>query len=140
MILFLMEEAAIGDGTHDLLVNLVATFPNGTAFATGALGTSAIVVTEDQGSSGEYVGTGAQWKGAPDMSRYEVLINSEEMGISGKMTLHSVRIYPGSFNSALIESRQHQRTTRAVRLKQVKIWKLFHILVGQTPYQMRSRM
>lgn len=58
---------------------------------TGVLASSAVVVTEGQGSSGEFLGTGANWTEAPELSRYEVLIDSAEMGISGKMTLRSVR-------------------------------------------------
>lgn len=58
IITFLMEASLIDDGVRNLLINLVATFPNGTSFTTGALATSAVLVTEDQGSSGELVKLG----------------------------------------------------------------------------------
>jgi hypothetical protein len=47
-----VEVALIGDGVHDLLINLVATFPNGTSFTINALAMRAVVVTGGHGSSG----------------------------------------------------------------------------------------
>lgn len=89
VITFLMQPSII-DRTHVLLVNFVANFPNGTSTTASALASSAVVVTHGQGSSGQFIGTGANWTGAPNMNFYEVLIDSPVMGINGKMTLRSV--------------------------------------------------
>jgi len=91
VISFLMQ-ASILDGVHPLLVSISATFPNGTLFESSSIASSAVVTTYDEGSSGEFVGTGANWTGSPDMSLYTITIDSPEIGISGKMTLKSVRI------------------------------------------------
>lgn len=87
-----MEVALIGDGVHDLLINLVATFPNWTSFTINALAMRAVVVTGGHGSSGEFIDMGANWIGTPDLQRYEALIASKEMWVKGKMTIRSVRI------------------------------------------------
>jgi hypothetical protein len=70
IITFLMEASLIGDGVRNLLINLVATFPNGTSFTTGALATSAVLV-------GRVSETGANWTWTGDMGRYEVMIDSK---------------------------------------------------------------
>ena len=49
-----------------------ASFPNGTVFATDAFATETVVTVEGQGSSAVFNGTGASFKGKPDLSRYEV--------------------------------------------------------------------
>jgi hypothetical protein len=90
VITFMIEPAIIADGVHDLLVDIDATFPNGTTVLAIAVASSAVVTTVEQGSSGVYVGTGANWTGAPDLSWYIVTLDSPEMGISGKVTFKSV--------------------------------------------------
>lgn len=52
---------------------------------------SATVVTDGDGSSGIWEGTGFEWKGAPDLSQYVVTIDSPLLGMSGSLVLNSVR-------------------------------------------------
>jgi hypothetical protein len=90
VITFQMASTAPADGIHDLLVDVDATFPNGTTVSATAVASSAVVTTVEQGSSGVYVGTGVNWTGAPDLSWYTVTLDSPELGISGKVTFKSV--------------------------------------------------
>lgn len=90
MIVFQMQAVIVGDGVHELAVDIDATFPNGTTVSALAVASSAVVTTIEQGSSGVYVGTGANWTGAPDLSLYTITLDSAELGISGKVTFKSV--------------------------------------------------
>jgi hypothetical protein len=65
-------------------------FPNGTTNSVELTATEAVITTIDQGSSADYKGTGAEWHGAPDLSCYEVTINSPENGVVGTFELKSI--------------------------------------------------
>lgn len=80
-----------------LSVDIFATFEDGTLvflplndppLSAG----EATVVTDGDGSSGIWKGTGFQWKGAPDLSQYVVTVDSPLLGINGTLVLTSVRI------------------------------------------------
>ncbi|CZR53415.1 uncharacterized protein PAC_03293 [Phialocephala subalpina] len=68
-------------------VGIYIGFPNGTTTSTYLGASEAIVSTDAQGSTGNFVGTGAGWAGAEDDSVYEVLINSPSNGIFGSFNL-----------------------------------------------------
>jgi hypothetical protein len=53
----------------------------------------ATVVTVGDGSSGIWASTGFQWTGTSNMSQYVVTIDSPALGISGSLTLNSVRTF-----------------------------------------------
>lgn len=65
-------------------------FPNGTSSSIELNATEAVITTIDQGSSAVYKDTGARWYGAPDLSCYEVKINSPEKGVVGTFELKSI--------------------------------------------------
>ena len=52
----------------------------------------AVVVTDDNGSSGKWESTGFQWTGTSDMSQYTITIDSPILGITGSLILNSVRV------------------------------------------------
>ena len=76
--------------TNVTIVGVYATFANGTRFAVYLDANEAAVVTAGDGSSGEFDGAGAAWVGAPDMSSYQVIIDSPENGVVGAFNLESV--------------------------------------------------
>jgi hypothetical protein len=90
VIVFQMQAAIIGDGVHQLAVDVDATFPNGTTVSARAVASSAVVTTVGQGSSGVYAGTGMNWAGTPDLSLYTITLDSPELGVTGKVTFKSV--------------------------------------------------
>ncbi len=57
--------------------------------------TEAIITSHGQGSSGVFKDTGAEWKGAPDLSYYTVHINSSSADVVGSLVLKSVA--PGHY-------------------------------------------
>jgi hypothetical protein len=65
-------------------------FPNGTTGSIELTATEAVITTIYQGSSAVYKDTGAGWQGAPDLSYYEVKINSPENGVVGTFELKSI--------------------------------------------------
>lgn len=65
-------------------------FPNGTTNSVELTATEAVITTIGQGSSADYKGAGAVWHGAPDLSCYEVKINSPENGVVGTFELKSI--------------------------------------------------
>lgn len=82
-----------------LSVDIFATFEDGTLvfLPLNDLPLSAgeaTVVTDDDGSSGVWKGTGFEWVGAPDLSKYVVKIDSPLLDINGTLVLTSVRIKP----------------------------------------------
>lgn len=65
-------------------------FPNGTTSSVELTATEAVITTVYQGSSAVYKDAGAGWKGASDLSYYEVKINSPENGVVGTFGLKSI--------------------------------------------------
>jgi hypothetical protein len=62
---------------------LVGTFPNGTAFQYYFAATSpAVVITDDDGSSGSWSGTGLGWSGTSDLTQYTILIDIPALNVS----------------------------------------------------------
>ena len=59
----------------------------------------ATIVTDGNGSSGVWDNTGFQWTSSSDMSQYVVTINSPWLGISGSLTLNSVRTFEFFFST-----------------------------------------
>ena len=80
-----------------LSVDIFATFEDGTLVYLPvndpllSAGT-ATVVTDGDGSSGVWEGTGFEWKGTADMSQYVVTIDYPLLDISGTLVLNSVSI------------------------------------------------
>lgn len=70
-------------------VTFSCTFPNGTSFSVALEASEAIIATVDNGSLGTFVGAGASWFGTPDMSLYQVIINSPANGLTGTFILRS---------------------------------------------------
>lgn len=82
-----------------LSVDIFATFEDGTLVflplnSSPLSAGEATVVTDGDGSSGIWKGTGFEWKGVPDLSQYVVTIDSPLLDISGTLVLTSVRINP----------------------------------------------
>lgn len=75
-------------------VSISAHFANGTAFDASAIAESAVITTDGNASSGELAGTGVGWSSTLDMERYEVRINSPELGVTGCIVIESVCIAP----------------------------------------------
>lgn len=71
-------------------MGIYATFPNGTRSAIYLDAKEAVVSTAEDGSSGTFKGTGAEWCGEPDMSFYRVTINAPASGVVGTFDLKSV--------------------------------------------------
>lgn len=71
------------------VVGVFYSYPNGDSGLKFLDASEAVIITNKDGSSGEYVGAGAQWIGAPDLSKYELKINSPENGIVGTFCLES---------------------------------------------------
>jgi hypothetical protein len=83
-------------GNTTLSVDFFATFEDGTSVFyplanLPSTAGSATVVTVDNGSSGYWKSTGAQWIGTPDLSSYIITIDAPSVGIKGALTLESVR-------------------------------------------------
>ena len=76
--------------TNVTIVGVYATFANGTQFTVYLDANEAVVVTTEDGSSGVFGGAGAAWLGRPDMSSYQVIIDSPEKGVVGTFNLKSV--------------------------------------------------
>ena len=72
------------------VIGVFYSFPNGTCDSIFIYALEANITIDDNGSSGQYVGTGTSWSGSPDLSRYEINVNSPEHGISGTFTLDTL--------------------------------------------------
>ncbi|TVY26939.1 Tyrosinase family protein [Lachnellula hyalina] len=72
------------------VIGVFYSFPNGTCDSIFIYALEANITIDDNGSSGQYVGTGTSWSGSPDLSRYEINVNSPEHGISGTFTLETL--------------------------------------------------
>lgn len=77
-----------------LSVDIFATYPDGTQVFfpenDPPIFGSANIVTNGDGASGTWDGTGFSFEGAPDLSSYTVTIDSPILGISGTLQLNSV--------------------------------------------------
>lgn len=62
----------------------------------------ATVVTDGNGSSGVWESTGFQWTGLSNLSQYVVTIDSPSLGISGSLTLNSVRTFGFFFSTQFL--------------------------------------
>lgn len=73
----------------------------------------ATVVTVGDGSSGVWASTGFKWTGTSNMSQYVVTIDSPALGISGSLTLNSVRTFDfySPIKDGIIESPQSFETS-----------------------------
>ncbi|EKM52035.1 uncharacterized protein PHACADRAFT_150957 [Phanerochaete carnosa HHB-10118-sp] len=80
--------------------------PDGSALNLDAGGNDLIVMTTVNGSSGTLNGTGWGWAGVPDMSFYEVIIDSPETGVQGTLTFKSTA--PAHFPCAPITASGEQ--------------------------------
>lgn len=81
----------IAPSTDVDVIAVFYSFPNGTVGDTIWLNAAQAVVTTNQdGSSGRYVGADAAWKGSPDLQQYEININSPEKGVVGCFQLRSL--------------------------------------------------
>ena len=87
---FFYYTPALASGASTVSVSISAHFANGTAFDASAVAESAVITTDDYGSSGDFKGTGVSWTGTPDMKRYEVSLNSPELGVSGCISIEAV--------------------------------------------------
>lgn len=72
-----------------LKVGIYATYLNGTTVTVYLDGDEAVISTQGQGSSGNFVGSGASWNGAPDLSSYDISINAPSKGVVGTFNLTS---------------------------------------------------
>ncbi|TVY87058.1 Tyrosinase family protein, partial [Lachnellula willkommii] len=72
------------------VVGVFYSFPNGTYDDIFLYASEVNITTDDNGSYGQYVGAGASWSGSPDLSHYEISIDSPENGISGTFTLDTL--------------------------------------------------
>ncbi len=70
-------------------VGIYATYPNGTVTGSYLDATEAVITTEGQGASGDFVGSGAKFQGTPNLSSYSISINAASRGIVGTFNLKS---------------------------------------------------
>jgi hypothetical protein len=87
---FLYYSPGLALNLSTVSVSIAAHFANGTAFDATAIAESAVITTDEYGSSGEFTGTGVSWTGAPCNKLYEIRLNSPELGVSGCITLEAV--------------------------------------------------
>lgn len=80
---------AQGFGTVNYIL-FTARFSNGTIYEQLLPGTTSTVTTSGDGASGVWSGTGAEFHGTPDLSRYTVILEDLGLDISGSMSLKSV--------------------------------------------------
>jgi hypothetical protein len=83
-----------------------ATFANGTVFAGAVPATFATIAGEDgagTNSSGEWHSTGFSWAALTDnLSKYEVVIDSESLQVKGRLTLTSASIKSNTLGKAKV--------------------------------------
>ncbi|KAI9046947.1 hypothetical protein LZ554_009022 [Drepanopeziza brunnea f. sp. 'monogermtubi'] len=68
-------------------VGIYATFPNGTFAGKYLDAAEAVITTDGNGASGDFVGSGAKFQGAPDLSTYSISADSPANGIVGTFHL-----------------------------------------------------
>lgn len=74
-----------------LLASLNVAIPGSPEFFSGgAFAEEAIIVSQGNGASGDWRGTGFEFVGAPDLSSYTILVDSPKLGLKGEVTLKSV--------------------------------------------------
>lgn len=56
------------------------------------------IVTDGDGASGNWEGTGFSFEGSPDLSSYTVTVDSPVLNIKGTLELKSVSVKPGTIN------------------------------------------
>lgn len=89
-IFFYATPILVGDGVYTLFVSFSARLPDGTSFNANITADSATIVTDGDGSSGFFEGTGFEWSSTPDLSQYVVDIDLPELGIKGTISMKSV--------------------------------------------------
>lgn len=87
---FFYYTPALALNASTVSISISAHFANGTAFDADAVAESAVITTDGNVSCGEFEGTGVGWTGTPDKDRYEVKINSPDLGVTGTIAIESV--------------------------------------------------
>lgn len=85
--------AFFGGGPPDdiIVASISASTPTQPEYFAGQVaGSSAIVTSVDNGASGVWTGTGFQFTGASDLSKYTLVVNSPALNVSGKVAFTSV--------------------------------------------------
>ena len=72
-------------------LSIQARFRNGTSFQVSIPASSATIVTVEDGTTGEFKGTGCSWISTPDMARYLITVDAPSYGVRGIFQLDSVR-------------------------------------------------
>lgn len=80
----------IPDSNSTTVAHAYITYANGTRAVVQVPASDAVITTRKQGASGNWVGTGAAFTGAADLSSYFVEFNSPQNGIVGTFFLDSV--------------------------------------------------
>lgn len=80
--------AALSNKTTKLEVSLTGSFKDGTPFGIDAFPATAVVVTVGDGSVGKW-GEHGYWKGASDLTKYDISFRDDSTGTKGSMTLES---------------------------------------------------
>jgi hypothetical protein len=92
VVFYTASTAGFPASTSIISVDVAAMFPNGTNYGATLPATSATIWTVYNGSAGIFDGTGASWRGLPDMSEYIVAIDAPSDGIKGTIRHQSVRV------------------------------------------------
>lgn len=82
--------AGIPDVGSSTYASFVISMPDGSSVNGNAVGSDLVVRTLENGSSGTLNETGWSWIGLPDMSLYELIIDSPGTGVQGNVTFNSV--------------------------------------------------
>lgn len=91
---FIYYTPELAGNASTVSVSLSAHFANGTAFDADAVAEGAVITTDGNVSSGEITGTGVSWTSTLNMERYEVKIDSPELGVTGYIAIESVCLNP----------------------------------------------
>jgi hypothetical protein len=77
-------------------VSINAQFRNGTSFSASIPASNATIVVVEDGTSGDFGGTGCSWTSTPNMTQYLITVDAPSYGIQGTFQLDSVCAYPRS--------------------------------------------
>jgi hypothetical protein len=77
-------------------VSINAQFRNGTSFSASIPASNATIVTVEDGSSGDFGGTGCSWTSTPNMTQYLIMVDAPSYGVQGTFQLDSVCACPRS--------------------------------------------